>query len=306
MNLNSMLDELTKLSRISLFTLIPLTAAFIVTSYLSNSLTILSLALDSGVSIVVQAFAFNTIRAMKSADSIRFPHGTGKLENFSGFLYGALNIPVALYIIFHSIADLPAPAPTAFTIAQLPMIPSLIRSVYLYWFATRLSRQFESPLIESYVVDFRVAVGFDSIVILAMAAGMISNMAGIDGFAHYIDPVFSLCIGLYMLRAAVLLLMNNFKILIDLPMPENEQLEIIRVLASEFDSYEQIGTIRTRRSGSQRFVEIELYFLSTADVTAIASLSSRIREKLREKFSDLKLGILVLEYETAEESSQAA
>ena len=68
MNLNSMLDELTKLSRISLFTLIPLTAAFILTSYLSNSLTILSLALDSGVSIVVQAFAFNTIRAMKPLD----------------------------------------------------------------------------------------------------------------------------------------------------------------------------------------------------------------------------------------------
>lgn len=53
MNVNAMFDELMKLSRVSLFTLIPLTLAFIIVGYISNSLTILSIALDSGVSLIV-------------------------------------------------------------------------------------------------------------------------------------------------------------------------------------------------------------------------------------------------------------
>ena len=302
MNPNSMLDELTKLSRISLFTLIPLTAAFILTSYFSNSLTILSLALDCGVSIIVQSFAFKTIRAMKSSDPIRFPHGTGKLENFSGLLYGALNIPVALYIIFQAAVDLLAPTPIVFTIAQLPMIPSLMRSAYLFWFATRLSRRFESPLIHSYVVDFRVAVVFDSLVFLGLAAGMILNMTGTTGIVEYIDPAFSFGIGIYMIYCAARALVDNFKVLVDLPMSETEQLAIVRVLANEFPSYEQIGQIRTRRSGSQRIVEVELFFQSTADVACIAALTSRLRERMGAHFRNFTLNVLALEHERDAES----
>jgi cation diffusion facilitator family transporter len=295
MNLNAMFGELMRLSRISLVTLIPLTLAFIVVGYISNSLTILSIALDSGVSLIVQAFAFKTIRMMSSGDHIRFPHGTGKLENFSGLLYGALNIPVALFIIYRAIGDLASPTMTAFTIAQLPMIPSLLRSCYLFWFARRLSRQFDSPLIESYVIDFRVAMWFDGLVIIALASGMLLSVAGMSSVTGYIDPVFSICIALYLLRGAVLLLMGNFKVLMDFPVPENEQIQIIRVLAEEFGAYDQLGSIRTRRSGVQRLVDIELYFSGTVDVAFISALSKRISEKLQARLQHMKVNILVME-----------
>ena len=295
MNVNAMFDELIKLSRVSLFTLIPLTLAFIVVGYISNSLTILSIALDSGVSLIVQTFAFKSIRAMKGGDHIRFPHGTGKLENFSGFLYGALNIPVALYILHRSIGDLISPTVTEYTIAQLPMIPSLLRSGYLFWFARRISREFDSPLIESYVMDFRVALWFDGLVIIALTLGMLLTIAGVNSVTGYIDPVFSLGIALYLLHGASLLLLRNFKVLVDFPMPEDEQIDIIRVLAEEFDSYDQLGSIRTRRSGAQRLVDIELYFQGAVDVTFISALSNRIGDKLRARYRDMKVNILVIE-----------
>ena len=298
MNLNTMFDELIKLSRVSLFTLIPLTLAFVVTGYFSNSLTIMSIAFDCGVSLIVQTFAFKTIRVMKSGDPIRFPHGTGKLENFSGLLYGALNIPVALYVMYRAIGDIITPTLTIYVIAELPMLPSLLRSGYLFWSARRLSQQFDSPLIESYVMDFRTALWFDSLVIIALALGALLPLAGISSVTGYIDPVFSLLIALYLLRGATLLLLSNFKVLVDFPMPENEQVQIIRVLAEEFDAYDQLGSIRTRRSGTQRFVDIELYFRGTVDVRFISSLTRRVEDKLQSSFRGMKVNILVLETPT--------
>jgi len=296
MNINDLLDELERLSRIAVFALLPLTAAFVLTGYFANSLTIGSMALENGASIIVQLFAFQSIRAMRSADPIRFPHGTGKLENFSGFLYGALTIPTACYILFHAVQNLLDPADhVAFGLAQLPLIPSLLVNIYIYRFAARLSRSYDSPLVESYLIDYRVAVWFDAIVILAMTTGLVLNIVGGETYAAYIDPSFSLGIALYMLRAAVGQLLSNFRVLIDLPMPEPEQLQIMRVLAEEFEAYEQLGTIRTRRSGAQRFVEVELYFGGSVDVKAISALNARMQQKLRAKLGDVKLNIVVLE-----------
>ncbi len=290
-----MFDELARLSRISLLTLIPLTIAFIVVGYLSQSLTIVSVAFDCGVSLIVQGFAFKSIRTMRSGDPIRFPNGTGKLENFSGFLYGALNIPVSLYILHQAIGDIITPAAVLFTIAQLPMIPSLCRSVYLYWYAQRLARKFEGPLIEAYVMDFRVAIWFDGLVMTALTLGMLLSMAGLSSVSVYVDPVFSLCIALYLMFGASKLLLKNFKVLVDLPLPEKDQLYIIRVLAEEFDSYDQLGTIRTRSSGAERLVDIELFFNGTVDVKFISALSRRIEDKLRSHFTGIKVNILAIE-----------
>lgn len=302
MNLNDLLDELEKLSRIALVALLPLTAAFVLTGYLANSLTIGSMALENAASIIVQLFAYQSIRAMRSADPIRFPHGTGKLENFSGFLYGALTIPTACYILFHAVQNLIHPADhVAFGLAQLPLVPSLLVNIYIFRFALRLSRSHDSPLVQSYLIDYRVAVWFDAIVILAMAAGLGLNLVDARSYAAYIDPAFSVGIALYMLRAAVGQLLSNFRVLIDLPMPEPEQLQIMRVLAEEFESYEQVGSIRTRRSGTQRFVEVELYFNGNVDVKAVSALNTRMQEKLHGKLRDVKLNIVVRE--SAEEAA---
>ena len=296
MNLNELLDELSVMSRRALIYLVVLTVAFLVTGYVANSLTIASLALENGSTIVVQLFAYQTIRAMKSADPIRFPHGTGKLENFSGFLFGALTIPTGCYILFHAVQKIIDPDDiVSFGITQLPLIPALLLDLHIYNSARRLSERYDSPLVESYLADYRVAVWFNVIVILAMGTGLLMNIAGAQHVAAYVDPVFSLGLAFYMLIVAADQLSKNFRVLIDLPMPEHEQLEIMRVLASEFDAYEQVGSIRTRRSGMQRFIEIELYFSSAIDVKSITALTSRMQEKLRQKLKDVKLNVVVME-----------
>ena len=46
----------------------------------------------------------------------------------------------------------------------------------------------------------------------------------------------------------------------DLPLSEDEQLTITRVLGHHYADYDLVGTLYTRSSGTRRFVEVELGF----------------------------------------------
>ena len=290
-----LIEQLSRLSKIALFTLIPLTLAFIITSYFSGSLTIESIALDCGFSIVVQLFTYHAIQAMLKSNNIQFPHGTGRLENFSGFLYGALIVPVSIIILvlaFHRM--LFNPTQVSFSIAMLPLIPSIMRGLYLYTFAKKIRSQFESPIAETFVLDQSVGIKFDVSVILAMMLGYFFVEVGFSKIALYFDPALSILVALNMFKTALQLLLKNFKVLIDLPMPEEEQILLIRTLAREFQSYDSIGNIYTRRSGMFRFVEIELFLNSSTSVSAISEITMRIENDLKDNLDNIKLKVIAL------------
>jgi cation diffusion facilitator family transporter len=289
------IEQLSRLSKIALFTLIPLTLAFMITSYFSGSLTIEAIALDCAFSIIVQLFTYHAIQVMLRSNNIKFPHGTGRLENFSGFLYGALIVPVSIFILSLSLHRLLFnPTQVSFSIAQLPMIPSIIRSIFLYTLAKKIRSQFESPIAETFVIDQRVAIKFDASVILAILLGYFCVKLGFNQIALYLDPIFSILIALYMFKTALRMLLNNFKVLIDLPMPEEEQILLIRTLAREFESYDSIGSIYTRRSGMFRFVEIELFLNRSTSVSAISEITTRIEQDLKDSLDNIKLKIIAL------------
>ena len=104
----------------------------------------------------------------------------------------------------------------------------------------------------------------------------------------------SLLLSLYMLYTGVTLTVGNFKILMDLPLPEAEQLKIMSVLAREFQNYENVGNIYTRRSGRQRFVDIELYLKADTSVQDIMRLQTRMQKHLEEHFEDVKFSLIPL------------
>jgi divalent metal cation (Fe/Co/Zn/Cd) transporter len=78
-------------------TLIPLTILFIAIGLISDSLTIFAVAIDYGLSIIVNIFAFAAIRIMLKKNIFTFPYGVGKLENFTSLLYGTLLMPTGFF-----------------------------------------------------------------------------------------------------------------------------------------------------------------------------------------------------------------
>lgn len=289
------LSELKKVIDIAFYTLIPLSLLFLITGILSNSIAIQAITFDYGLSFIIQLFAFKSIRTILKTNILKFPYGTGKLENFSSFLYGSLAIPTSLFIIYSSVMRFVAPPSFIFFgIAQVPLIPSLLRSTLLFRKSLRLMKTSESPMVHSYYVNFKICLMFDIGVLIGISSGLALVTLGHDHIAYLIDPILSMIIAAYMLFCGVTLTAGNFKVLIDFPLPEQDQLKIMGVLAQEYESYENIGNIYTRISGKRRFIEIELYFKENMLLVEIMNLQRRIENRLREHFPDVRFILIPL------------
>jgi ferrous-iron efflux pump FieF len=295
------LPQLKRLVDLTLYSMIPLMILTAVTGILSNSMTILAVSFDYGLSFIVQLFAFRSIRTIMKSNILKFPYGTGKLENFSAIVYGALAIPASLFIIYSSFTRFILPPAISFGIAQIPLIPNLVRSILLFWKSRQLKQNNESPMVHSYYVNFKVSMIIDTSILVSLSAIFLLMNLGHGQIAPIIDPVVSSLLGAYMLYCGVTLTVGNFKVLIDLPLPEKDQLKIMAILAHEYNYYENIGNVYTRFSGKTRFVELELYFKKDLSLEKITDLGQRIESRLQQDFPDLRFVLIPLCEQTSSE-----
>lgn len=285
--------KIKRLIDAALYSLLPVTLLFVIFSLLSGSLTILNLAVGCGLGVIVRVFAFIAIRAILKSNIIRFPYGTGKLENFSGFLYGVLVVPTGLYLIYLSVRGLILPGqPMMFTITQIPLLVSLARNFWLYLLARKIRKEIDSPMVESYFINFKVASLFDAGVIVAVLLSMVMVETGFHVAGPFIDPLISLILAVYSTWLGVRLTIENFKVMMDLPLPEREQILIMNALAKEFEHYKGVGNILTRRSGRERFLDIELFLDADTSLADISLLQSRMQKHLDEHFPGIKFNLI--------------
>ena len=291
------LSNLKKIIDFAFCSIIPLIGLFIYVGIVSNSLTILVLAFDYGFSFIVQLFFFISIRAIIKSNIMKFPYGTGKLENFSGLLYGTLSLPTASFFVYSAIERFFLhPSEISLGIVQLPMIPSVIRSLILYFWITRLRKRMDSPMIRSYHVNFKISALSDTsvVAIIALAYGLHLWQPSWWSFPYYVDATAAVGIASYWLYSAVRLVNDNFRVLSDFPLKESDQLKILRTLVNENENYVNIGNIYTRLSGNTRFIEIELYLPNDAKLEEIMTMRDRMEKQLTEHFPDLHFSLIPL------------
>jgi divalent metal cation (Fe/Co/Zn/Cd) transporter len=80
--------------------------------------------------------------------------------------------------------------------------------------------------------------------------------------------------------------------LLDKSIDPEAQLLVYRTLAQHFDSYDDIIGVRSRRSGRQAFVDVELGFADDATMGEIARRSHPIAEDLRRFLRDAHVRVL--------------
>jgi ferrous-iron efflux pump FieF len=289
----------------SFLSLFPLTAMFVIMAGVSGSNAVVVYAVIYGISIAVQAFALYAMRQVLRRNPYRFPYGAGKLENFGAFLSGVLYVPSGLYMAYGACLRLLHPGAVAYALAMLPVAIEALRTLALYAITRRLARRElePPPLVLAYVIGFRVGVLTDGGVLLAFAAGLLLVRMGLAEPGERVDPLVALCVSGYMVWAGTFLVRRNFRALMDLPLPEAEQMRVMKVLAAHYADYEGIGTLYSRSSGKRRFVEIELTFPGTRTLAEITALAARMEGALTTELPELTFRVIPVSSEAPESAA---
>jgi len=299
----SVLLEIKWLVDLAFYSGLPMLVLFAFIGYIANSATILTAAAAFILGLIVRYFAFRSMKIICKSDILRFPYGSGKLENFSSLLYGALAIPSSLGLIYLSVRRIITPVTTIqFSIAQIPVLLSLARNLYLVYIASKLRKKTDSPMVESYKINYTVASFFDTGVLISLTASILLIKAGNIILPAYLDATLSLLISCYALIVGTRLTIKNFRVLIDLPLCEEDQLKILKVLAAEYDRYESVGNIYTRRSGSDRFVDIELFVNENIRMAEIDVLRIDMTQRLEAQFGIIKFNLIPLKWQEGEKT----
>ena len=292
--------EYIELKRFILWTLWSMVVQIIFTigiQLFSGSLTLGAVLIESTASLLLHVFNLIIIRIILRKNPFSHPYGTGKLENFAGFLYSILAIPGGLWILVSAYNTyLSPPQAVNLGLAAVPMLIFLIRAYSLFLFSRRIAQRYSqpSPMTTAYVVNMKVTAISDAMMLLGLLIGCVVSLTKNSGISIYFDVAIASIIALYMLYSAVQVLLANFKSLVDMPLPESDQLMIMQALTAHFNSYDDIGNIFSQLSGNTRLIQIELYVKPGTTAIEINQLMSSIQKHLKLHFEKMVFHLIPL------------
>lgn len=140
-----------------------------------------------------------------------------------------------------------------------------------------LARAEPSPIIESQWRLYRAKSVANICVILSL---IISSTFRGHSWASYVDPAGALIISCFLLLSAYRVVTDSIYDLLDRTLDESLQLVILGELAAFFDDYIALHGIRSRRSGSNVYIEIFMEFDGEKRMSEVQEVINRMRESL--------------------------
>lgn len=219
---------------------------------ISGSLVVLALAGDKLADAGMSAVNLWGYSAARDPADPEHPYGHGKLEAViaigQGFLLGGLALAIAVAAL-SSLAS--GSEPPAVGLASLALLGVVAVSGALAW---NLQQAAETELSLTVSAD---AAHFRSDVISGGAALVAMALVWLTGWAA-LDPLASLVAVVFLLSEAWGVLRTGWADVLDEALPDAELAAVHEVLHAHRRDVDAIQSVRTRRSGPLRFVEVHI------------------------------------------------
>ncbi len=246
----------------------------------SNSIVFVANFVIALTGALASALSLYTVKQMTRRADLKNTYGFGRLETTSSVVVGLTMIMAVGFILFEAFKKIIHPVGQEGGLAGILLTcVSLAVSSWLWFRNYRLTQTEHSPIFEAMWRMARMGALEDLLIINAVGISLIFSG---QGWARFLDAGASLVLAAALIQSIRDILSGSISDLLDRSLDERDQIVIIRELVNHFDRYEQIHGFRTRRSGSQIFVELFLEFdarLQMAEVYEVISLFKKAIQK---------------------------
>jgi cation diffusion facilitator family transporter len=272
----------TRTARLSVMSNSLLIIMKLVVGLLSNSVSILSEAIHSGLDLVAATIAYFAVRVSGTPADERHPYGHGKTENVSGVIEALLIFIASTWIIIEAIRKLIHPEePGVLGLGVLVMGISAVVNTLVSRRLYKVAHMTDSVALEADALHLKT----DVITSAGVAAGL--ALMWITGW-HILDPIIALCVAMLIIYESYMLLKKAFSPLLDTAIP-HEELAKVEALLKEMNA--TYHSLRTRAAGQQRFVEFHLEVPADETIEVIHRQCDLIEERLQREFRDISVVI---------------
>ena len=240
-------------ARLSILAAAFLVAIKLATGWLTGSISVWASLLDSAMDIFASTINFIAVRAASRPPDEDHTYGHGKAESLAGLFQAAVITISGFFLIREAIRRLVAPRETEMEwLGIATMLIAAVVSVALVARLRRVARATDSPALSADAVHYASDVYTNSAALLALL------IVALTGW-QLADPLISIAISLYIIWSAVGVAREAIDVLMDRKLP----VEVDEKIADVVSRYQDQGVLgfhdlRTRRSGSYKFIDLHL------------------------------------------------
>lgn len=256
-----------------------------------GSVSIISEAIHSAMDLLAAMIAMFSVKKSGEPADADHPFGHGKIENISGFVEALLIFGAAFWILFEALKKLMDPQKIEYV--GLGVAVMIFSSLINYIVSRKLfqvGKEADSIALEADAWHLRTDV-YTSVSIMG-ALGII--WIGQEFFPslniNWIDPVAALFVAVLIMRAAYNLTVKSIRGLMDEQLPPDEERYIRRIISQETTIY-GFHQLRTRKSGSVRFMEFHIKVDPQMSVQDSHNITKALEQNIRKNFSDCVITI---------------
>jgi len=260
-----------------------LTAIKLAAGLVTQSVSVLSEALHSGLDLAAALMAFFAVRKARQPADVDHNFGHGKFESMSGMAEGTLILAAVGLILWGAgrrlwLGETEVVRPG---VGALVMGLSAVVNVFVSGMLFRVARKTDSVALEADAWHLRTDVWTSAGVLVGMAAIGVGQRLAL-GRVHVIDPLIAIAVAAVIARAAWDITRRSYDHLVDRSLPEEEVRRLVALLEEHYPQFAGFHRLRTRRAGSQRYVDLHLVVPGEQSVAESHAICDHLEHDLRE------------------------
>jgi len=245
----------------------------LVVGILSGSVAVLASAMDSILDSAISVFNFFAIKKAEEEADDTFNYGKGKIQAIAGVIEGVVITISGLFIIYEGIVKLIYSKETSMVgVSVVVMIVSIVATWFLVKYLEKTAIQTDSIVIKSDALHYKADLLSNGAVLMAL---FLVSISGLD----FIDAVFGIAIGGYIIYSAYEIINEGVLVLLDRSLSSDMVAKIGEIISNtkEVNGYHWL---KTRTDSSRNFVEVHLVLEPEMTILQAHDIAENIIEKI--------------------------
>jgi cation diffusion facilitator family transporter len=272
-----MFNTKTSAAGLSIGTVASLILLKVTVGIFSGSVSIIAQAVDSLLDLFASLVTFFGLRfAAKPADR-EHPFGHGKMESISGVVQGGLIFAAAAFILYQAITRIIGGAAIEYVTAGIVvMAVCIVVNILISRHLLRVARKTDSAALEANARNLAT----DVYTALGVLAGLVAvRITGLN----ILDPIIAIAVVIFILKTAYDVIRKSFPHLIDVRLPADEEELIESTMREHMGELVGFHSLRTRKAGSERYIELHMIMARDASVERAHKLCDHLEEEIKSR-----------------------
>ncbi|MDQ7047972.1 MAG: cation diffusion facilitator family transporter [Sulfurovum sp.] len=240
----------------------------------SGSVAVLASAIDSLLDMLVSIFNFFAIKKSEEDPDESYQYGKGKIQAIAAVIEGTIISISGIYIIYVGAKKLiEASVTTLLTPSIIAMSISIVITYFLVQYLLKIAKETDNLVIKADALHYKTDLWSNVAVLIAL--GLV-YLTGLD----WIDALFGIGIGIYIIYSAYEIIVEGIEILLDRAL-RGEIVSSIGEIISKHPEVTSYHWLRTRTDGDINYVEFHMVLRPNMPLLEAHRIADEVEDKIR-------------------------